>query len=376
MKYPIEEKPETKKLSEHARVKAFQQLRVDLEGGARLTFDYIAMIFFAAIIAATGLATDNVVAIISSMLISPLMGPILGCTFGCVSHYQARKMIRLLSAMDLTDLDDQALAKLDLESYKSEMSKNRSLIARSLLTETAGLVICVLVGFVVGLLFATWADDWGWPNDEMASRGETPAKLFSVGLAIAIPSGGAVALSVTGGNAGGLVGVAISASLLPPAVNAGMCWGIACISRQSLRFASIGGYSLLLTLLNILAIIVVAFGVFLLKEVVDPKNSRTREKVNQLKDMPMTQRTLQRRQSQHDLRTALAEKRGGRFGERNAAELKAQLVKADLLPSPLELYKPLTAKEEALVAQQKQKLHSPACSPSARQFAKKTETEL
>ena len=41
-----------------------------------------------------------------------------------------------------------------------------------------------------------------------------------VGIIIALPSGAAVAISVLGGNAGSLVGVAISASLLPPACNA------------------------------------------------------------------------------------------------------------------------------------------------------------
>jgi uncharacterized membrane protein len=41
-----------------------------------------------------------------------------------------------------------------------------------------------------------------------------------VGVLIALPSGAGVALSILGGNAGSLVGVAISASLLPPAVNA------------------------------------------------------------------------------------------------------------------------------------------------------------
>lgn len=41
-----------------------------------------------------------------------------------------------------------------------------------------------------------------------------------VGVAIALPSGAGVALSILGGNTGSLVGVAISASLLPPAVNA------------------------------------------------------------------------------------------------------------------------------------------------------------
>ena len=41
-----------------------------------------------------------------------------------------------------------------------------------------------------------------------------------VGILIALPSGAGVALSILGGNTGSLVGVAISASLLPPAVNA------------------------------------------------------------------------------------------------------------------------------------------------------------
>jgi uncharacterized membrane protein len=50
-----------------------------------------------------------------------------------------------------------------------------------------------------------------------SSRGMTRA--LWVGVCIALPSGAGVALSVLGGNTGSLVGVAISASLLPPAVN-------------------------------------------------------------------------------------------------------------------------------------------------------------
>jgi uncharacterized membrane protein len=41
-----------------------------------------------------------------------------------------------------------------------------------------------------------------------------------VGILIALPSGAAVAIAILGENTGSLVGVAISASLLPPAVNA------------------------------------------------------------------------------------------------------------------------------------------------------------
>ena len=72
-----------------------------------------------------------------------------------------------------------------------------------------------------------------------------------VGVLVAVPSGAGVALSVLGGNAGSLVnitstsiffnfplgqvGVAISASLLPPAVNAGFFWAL------SLLVAATGG---------------------------------------------------------------------------------------------------------------------------------------
>ena len=46
------------------------------------------------------------------------------------------------------------------------------------------------------------------------------ARSLYVGVLVAIPSGVGVAFSILGGNVGSLVGVAISASLLPPAVNA------------------------------------------------------------------------------------------------------------------------------------------------------------
>ena len=61
----------------------------------------------------------------------------------------------------------------------------------------------------------------------MLSRGEL--RSLWVGVLIATPSGAGVALSVLGGNAGSLVGVAISASLLPPAVNCGLFWAMSIV---------------------------------------------------------------------------------------------------------------------------------------------------
>jgi uncharacterized membrane protein len=54
---------------------------------------------------------------------------------------------------------------------------------------------------------------------------------LSTGALIAIPSGIGVALSILGDNTSSLVGVAISASLLPPAVNTGMLVALAIFVR-------------------------------------------------------------------------------------------------------------------------------------------------
>lgn len=61
-----------------------------------------------------------------------------------------------------------------------------------------------------------------WPTDEMNVRGTT--ENFYVALPIAFFSGLGVAVSLLDDQTSSLVGVAISASLLPPAVNAGLLW--------------------------------------------------------------------------------------------------------------------------------------------------------
>lgn len=59
-----------------------QQVIGNVRGQATLTLDFVLLCFSAAVIAALGLARDDSVATIASMLISPLMGPILAITFG------------------------------------------------------------------------------------------------------------------------------------------------------------------------------------------------------------------------------------------------------------------------------------------------------
>ncbi|KAL4236590.1 hypothetical protein ACF0H5_004975 [Mactra antiquata] len=168
---------------------------------AYFTFDYLLLLILASLISCIGLVENSSVVLVASMLISPLMGPILATTFGQVIH------------------------KIDLRNL-------------GLKSEMRGLGICLIIGFTFGLISggvglhgAVWGSTDAWPTSEMKSRGML--RSLWVGMLIALPSGAGVAISVLGGNAGSLVGVAISASLLPPACNAGMLWAYALLAAIS-----------------------------------------------------------------------------------------------------------------------------------------------
>ena len=100
------------------------------------------------------------------------------------------------------------------------------------------------------------------------------------GICIAIPSGMGVALSILGNNTASLVGVAISASLLPPAVNSGICFAQGILIRagavsypnsDDYSFGQIGGISFLLTVVNIVCIWISGIVMFAIKEVAPTK---------------------------------------------------------------------------------------------------------
>lgn len=185
---------------------------------SRLTFDYVTLLLAAAAIAAAGLVQDSSVTVVASMLLSPLMAPILAITFG--------------------------LAVGD-----------RGLTRRGMRNELVGVLLCLAVGGAVGSVLAPlfgphafnngdldphrstdgeiWAAYAGsnasWPyqleSTQIRSRGS--ASSLVSGTLIAIPSGFAVVLAMTSGAQNALVGVAIAAALLPPVVNAGLCFALA-----------------------------------------------------------------------------------------------------------------------------------------------------
>jgi len=101
---------------------------------------------------------------------------------------------------------------------------------------------------------------------EITRRGGVPIALpFSPwDIGVAIFSGAAVAISVTKGDMSSLVGVAISAALMPPAVNAALMIVLGALTASSVG-VTIGVNSFLLLGMNIILIDVFAIVMFRIK---------------------------------------------------------------------------------------------------------------
>lgn len=160
-----------------------EEIRSAIIGGTNITFNFITMLVAGSIISAVGLATDSAIMVVASMLISPLMGPILAFTFGAAAG-------------------------------------DRQMMWKGFRNELISCAIVLVCGLVLGVLFAPFGKEYRFPTNEMAGRGTISN--IKMGLFFAVASGLVAGVSVTGGGINALVGVAISASLLPPVVNSGM----------------------------------------------------------------------------------------------------------------------------------------------------------
>ena len=112
-----------------------ESLLDNIENGARFSFDYSLLLISASLIAVAGLATNNSVSVVASMLVSPLMGPILGIVYGI------------------------SLKKVNLRR-------------KGFINECLSLLICILIGVLMGLIWPTfhqiiWKTPVSWPTDEM-----------------------------------------------------------------------------------------------------------------------------------------------------------------------------------------------------------------
>jgi uncharacterized hydrophobic protein (TIGR00341 family) len=231
------EETDESKIERHAEL-AVEEIYDNVKKGASLAFDFIAFVVLAAVIAGLGLIQNNATVIVASMLLSPLMGPMLGVALGYVVNDK-----KLFFKGTFNELIALALS--------FTVGAILGILMPLLYVNPAGLSLVQQVELDVATEVAT----------EITRRGG-----FSpLDVGIAIFSGAAVAVSVTRGDMSALVGVAISASLMPPAVNVGMMIALGLIGSSNVCI-SIGVGSLALLAMNIIVIDIAAIVMFRVKQ--------------------------------------------------------------------------------------------------------------
>ncbi|MGQ9719798.1 MAG: TIGR00341 family protein [Candidatus Jordarchaeum sp.] len=195
-----------------------------IEKSTKINVNYFALIALAGVLASIGLLGNNAAVIIGSMVIAPLLGPVTGTAMGTILS-------------------------------------RRKMFEDSIKLEAAGIIIAVVVGLVLTYLYPGAA-----PTSEILAR----AQPNLADIALAIASGFAAGVAISGGLESALVGVAVAAALLPPAANIGI--GLA------LAQYSIASGSLQLLLVNILSINICCTALFWLQGI-RPAVSIRKEKV-------------------------------------------------------------------------------------------------
>ena len=231
-----EEKANDSKIQRDATL-AVEEIYENVKKQSSLSFDYIAFIILAAVMAGFGLIQNNVTVIVASMLLSPLMGPMLAIAFGYVV-------------------------------------RNNQLFVKGTINEVIGIVLSLSVGVVMALVMpllqpdmvTTIANDVGTTAGTIVNITEITRRAgFSpLDVGVAIFSGAAVAVSVTKGDMSSLVGVAISAALMPPAVSASMMVVLGLATGNPFILA-VGVGSFYLLVMNIILIVISAFVMFKVK---------------------------------------------------------------------------------------------------------------
>ncbi|MFW9981958.1 MAG: TIGR00341 family protein [Candidatus Thorarchaeota archaeon] len=216
---------------------AVEEIYENVKKQSSLSFDFIAFSILAAAMAGFGLIQNNTTVIVASMLLSPLMGPMLGVALGYVV-------------------------------------RDRQLFAKGTINELISLGLSFAVGIVMAFLIPILYT--GGPaglvgrielnvTNEILTEITRRAGFSPIDIGVAIISGPAVAVSVTKGDMSSLVGVAISAALMPPAVNAALMMVLGLqFASSTLISISIGSFALLA--MNIILIDLAAIVMFRIKK--------------------------------------------------------------------------------------------------------------
>jgi uncharacterized hydrophobic protein (TIGR00341 family) len=157
-----------------------EALLSQLKAQGKLDGHYMMLVFLSTIVAAIGLIENNVAVIIGAMVIAPLLGPNLA---------------------------------LSLSTTLGQVNG----ILNALRTLVVGILFALSISIVLSLFY---------PNLVLTPELLTRTTVGLDGLALALASGAAAALSITTGVSSVLVGVMVAVALLPPTVTLGICLGI------------------------------------------------------------------------------------------------------------------------------------------------------
>lgn len=207
-----EEESEEERKEKQARASR-EELRNLVEAGVRTDADFILLVVLSTVVASVGLERDSVAVLIGAMVIAPLLGPNVAFAFGAA-------------------IGDHALM----------LSATRSGAIGILLS----VIVAAVLVFVVPVNIV---------SHELLAR----TSVDYAGIALALASGAAAALSITTGLSSTLVGVMVAVALLPPAATLGIT---AAAGRSDLA----GGAAMLLVA-NVACVNLAAQIVFLAKGV-------------------------------------------------------------------------------------------------------------
>lgn len=249
------------------------QVVTGVRASAELTFDFLMYTIFAGCIAAAGLLNNSAVDVAAAMMIEPVMATVMAITFGLV-------------------IRDPDLTRTGVRSC------------------IISLIICLVVGYVYGVILFFWKVEWHpppdgyWPTGEMSVRGEWRTLIY--GTLQALAAGGAIAVTLLNDNQAALVGVAVASTFLPPFINTGLLWAYAThitvqghyqvlepyeapnnvtyllkkawmpmegykpvhYYDQRWEFMALSGVSMIYTLVNIVCMLAMAYVILRVKEVV------------------------------------------------------------------------------------------------------------
>ncbi|MBY9000679.1 MAG: TIGR00341 family protein [Candidatus Heimdallarchaeota archaeon] len=183
------------------------EMIANIKGLAMLNPTFIGLVFLAGVLASFGLIYDNVIIVIASMIIAPLLAPI-------------------------------ALTVIGTMTPKNIYSK------KAIFAELVGLFTIIVIGVIVGAIFNMTNPEFIINSEQIAIR--TNPNIGDIVFAIA--SGLAAGLFIIRGESTSIVGVAVAASLCPPAANV----GVLLVSGQIFLQAALG--SLILLILNVISI--------------------------------------------------------------------------------------------------------------------------